>query len=578
MKDIDRPFLHALHEQILHAVIKEGAKYNLKHLLSVLRTHIEADTACLFFVEENQILTMIVDSQDAAGIPLLVGTDLVTLHTERIPEKTIVRHSESFGIYGNKKFASTLTVPVRKKGQLVAVMEFGKDTDDIDSDKAVETAKAIAYLHTVLLSAHEDTRRFEANRKLRALFSQTERQFRILLENTRDIILSFTPDGALRSINEIGKNLLCARHDIESCKFNPVSPDLSFIANLLKNGTPASDLEVVVEDDNRQPRFLLASFSPEMDIHNNLVLIHAICKDITDRVESQKTLWQANYELSKAQELLEKTQLQMIQQEKLASIGQLAAGIAHEINNPLGFIMSNYETLKEYLDKMTRYITELEQHVPDSSQLQNRTRIMKILQREEQLIKDTDEGFSRISKIIQSLKDFSRTETRGVLSSVHIEQLLEDTLIVSRNSWKYVAEISTDYRLDQTVEAYGDLLNQVFMNIIVNAAQAIASQGRDTPGSIRITTDRDGDMALIIIEDDGPGLSREVIRRLFDPFFTTKPVGKGTGLGLSVSYDIIVKKHNGDILAENRIEGGARFIIRIPFNQTSQLETTGEEV
>lgn len=176
------------------------------------------------------------------------------------------------------------------------------------------------------------------------------------------------------------------------------------------------------------------------------------------------------------------------------------------------------------------------------------------------------------------MKDFSRTESRGELSPVFVEKLLEDTLNVSRNSWKYVAEATTDFKLNSPVEAYGDLLNQVFMNIIVNAAQAIQGQGRTELGAIRIETRREGNDAVIIISDDGPGIPEEHMRKLFDPFFTTKPIGQGTGLGLSVSYDIIVKKHTGVLIAENSPEGGALFIIRIPMEQPRDSLPVEEEL
>lgn len=583
MTGIDRALLHKINTEILHSILKKGEKYNLKHLLKLLREYLGADIGFWFFIDGSVIMSMILDESGGAGVRLPLSIAPPEIDASGIPEVPRLFQSSLTALYGGEKLSSSLRIPLYSEDRsLIAVIEFGSYSGVLPRNRAAQVIGITRYLHNIYDSVYSDMRRFETNRKLRSDYSQTERQFRVLLENTHDIVLSFSPDGRILTVNDVGRRALSLGENPESWIFDPVSPDMRFIIDMVKDGHAAGDIEVILGDEKSGVHYFLASFSPEMDIHNNVVVVHGIFKDISERVESQKSLWETNLELSQAKQLLESTQLQMVQQEKLASIGQLAAGVAHEINNPLGFIMSNHETLKEYLGKILRYIDLLESSLEGAggkaSPLRAEAKAGKALERVSSLVEDCDEGFSRITKIIQSLKDFSRTESRGELSPVFVEKLLEDTLNVSRNSWKYVAEATTDFKLNSPVEAYGDLLNQVFMNIIVNAAQAIQGQGRTELGAIRIETRREGNEAVIIISDDGPGIPEEHMRKLFDPFFTTKPIGQGTGLGLSVSYDIIVKKHAGVLSAENSPEGGARFIIRIPMEQPRDSLPVEEEL
>lgn len=576
MIGIDQAFLHKINTEILQSIVRRGEKYNLKHLLHLLREHLGADICYWFFLDERAILSMIVDGDEREVIPLPEASIAHELDLSRISSTPTLHLESARSLYGSAPLSSSLVIPLHEDGRLIAVIQFGSRAGRLSKDKAEQTIAIVKYLHNIYESFYEDMRRFELNRKMRSDLSQTERQFRILFEHTHDIVLSFFPDGLIRDVNEKGRIVLGLVEDPAHWRFEPVSPDLAFIDAQVANGDTISDIEVIIGDESRGIKFFIASFTPEMDMRNSVAVIHGIFKDITERVNVQKSLWQANLELSRAKELLESTQLQMVQQEKLASIGQLAAGIAHEINNPLGFIMSNHETLKGYLSKIDLYVKRLEGLVPNHESIRADSKAAKALSSYGELLADCDEGFDRIMRIIQSLKDFSRAETRGEIAPVLIEKLLNDTLVVSRNNWKYVAEVTTDYRLNEEVDAYGDLLNQVFMNMVVNAAQAISSQGRSAPGSIVIRTERQGDEAVITIEDDGPGIPEHALMRIFDPFYTTKPVGQGTGLGLSVSYDIIVKKHGGSIRAENKPEGGARFTVRLPMVQARSLTEVKE--
>lgn len=267
-----------------------------------------------------------------------------------------------------------------------------------------------------------------------------------------------------------------------------------------------------------------------------------------------------------AEKELEDTRIQLFQQEKLASVGQLAAGVAHEINNPMGFISSNLRTLKKYGGKLDEYIKALQaslsacQSHPDCSEieeLRKKNRTDFIISDIDNLVEESLDGSERVRRIVSDLKNFSRVD-QAELSLADINACLDSTINIAMNELKYVADIVRDYGEIPPVECYIQQLNQVFMNLLVNAANAI-----DGHGTITIRTWVADDKMNISISDTGKGILPEHLPKLFEPFFTTKDVGKGTGLGLSISYDI-VKKHGGLISVETEVGKGTTFIVTIP--------------
>jgi two-component system NtrC family sensor kinase len=283
-----------------------------------------------------------------------------------------------------------------------------------------------------------------------------------------------------------------------------------------------------------------------------------------------------NQTLQAAYKELKDTQALIIQQEKMASIGQLAAGVAHEINNPVGFISSNLMTLSEYLRdffalvKDCRTLTAgLKADHPQLGSIDSQ--LKRIEERESamdlpfvmddtpKLLEECREGTNRIKKIVQDLKDFAHPGKQEVVYA-DINKNLESTLNIVWNELKYKAKVKKVYGDLPEVRCYPQQLNQVFMNLLVNAGQAIQKDGE-----ITITTQaRDGHVE-IRISDTGTGIPEENLSRIFDPFFTTKEVGKGTGLGLNVAYNI-VKKHKGSIQVESTVGKGTTFTVRLPLD------------
>lgn len=272
------------------------------------------------------------------------------------------------------------------------------------------------------------------------------------------------------------------------------------------------------------------------------------------------------------EENLKNSQAQLLQSEKMASVGQLAAGVAHEINNPTGFVSSNLKSLSDYHDDIgslielyRELIASLNGDLPAGikdllgkiKSFEEEADIDFILDDIHDLIDESKEGTERIKNIVLDLKDFAHPGEDEV-QTVDINSGIESTLNVVWNEIKYKATVKKDYGDLPPVECFPQQLNQVFMNILVNAAQAMEKQGE-----IRIATITDNDWIEIEISDTGTGIPADKLAKIFDPFFTTKEVGKGTGLGLNVAYNI-VKKHNGDITVESELGKGTTFRIRIP--------------
>lgn len=265
---------------------------------------------------------------------------------------------------------------------------------------------------------------------------------------------------------------------------------------------------------------------------------------------------------------LKEMQGHLVQSEKMASLGQLAAGVAHEINNPLGYIYSNLNTLRQYISELLEVVSCAQQSVRqlpsdntafhEFEQLLQQVDLEYMKQDIPDLINEALEGTSRAKKIVQDLRDFSRIDKHDA-SQFDLEAGIDATLNIANNEIKYKAEIIKEYAGIKPFVCVGSQINQVILNLLVNAAQAIKEFGK-----ITIRTGYDGDdWVWFEVEDSGKGMPEEIQSKIFDPFFTTKPVGKGTGLGLSLSYKI-VQDHKGRIDLQSVVEQGTKFRVNLP--------------
>jgi two-component system NtrC family sensor kinase len=321
-------------------------------------------------------------------------------------------------------------------------------------------------------------------------------------------------------------------------------------------------------------------------------------ENITERKRAEAALRQSEAQYrEKVQELqqalhdLQQTQAQLVQSEKMSSLGQLVAGVAHEINNPINFIYGNLTHAKQYLQDLFELLSLYQSHYPHPAPAIAATvqeiDLEFLVEDFNRILASMQIGSERIRQIVLSLRNFSRLD-EAEMKPVDIHQGIDNTLVILQSQLKprpgYLGiEVVKEYGQLPLVNCYAGQLNQVFMNLLTNAIDALESRCKNESGNSSAlsapnhsptiwisTTVVEPDQVLIRIVDNGPGMTETTRQRLFDPFFTTKAVGKGTGLGLSISYQIVVEKHQGQLHCLSSPGAGAEFIVQIPIQQRAK--------
>ena len=324
---------------------------------------------------------------------------------------------------------------------------------------------------------------------------------------------------------------------------------------------------------------LLASVSAEYERaeRDHQLAARALDQMSIELNERNETLRRERDEQAALAERLEEAHNQLLQSEKMASIGQLAAGVAHEINNPIGYVNSNLKSLAAYADDLLAILAAYEAaeaELPAAAReallaLRQRLDLDYLKSDLPTMLEESQEGIDRVRKIVQDLKDFSHADEGSfVWADVHAG--IDSTLNIVANEVKYKADVVREYGTLPEIECIPSQLNQVVMNLLVNAAQAMSGEPRGTitvrTGFLETGAESGAASVWIEVADTGSGIAPEHLARIFDPFFTTKPVGKGTGLGLSLSYGI-VQKHHGHIEVDSVQGRGTRFRISLPVRQ-----------
>jgi two-component system, NtrC family, sensor kinase len=412
-------------------------------------------------------------------------------------------------------------------------------------------------------------------------------KYETLLNNSMDIILTIKATGEIIDFNEQAlKEYGYTREELLKLKIYDIRKSNA------KNLT-SEQLNIAVQNGiifealhSRKDGTIfpveVRSVGSEIDGES---IIFSIIRDITARKLLTDDLNKKNRELETALAQLRETQIQLMNEDKMASIGQLSAGIAHEINNPLGFVLSNFNTLKKYINKFSDTIevyrklkskiasnpsSLFKQELDEFEEIDKKNKIDYILQDLEELFSDTEEGLDRIRKIVIALRNFAHENVSGEFEEYDLNEGIKNTLIIVKNEIKYNCEIKTNLASLPLINVIGSEINQVLLNTIINASHAMKEKiekqhlNNGKYGEITITTYCEDDYVCYSIEDNGIGISKENINKVFEPFFTTKPTGVGTGLGLSISYEIIKNKHKGEINIESTQGLGAKVTIKLP--------------
>jgi signal transduction histidine kinase len=358
-------------------------------------------------------------------------------------------------------------------------------------------------------------------------------------------------------------------------------PDVAIMDLNLPDGRAVEALTSPAED-GAFPILLMTSFG------NEQVAVEAIKSGALDyivkspeafnlmavTVERAMREWRLLQDKKRVEKQLKESQAQVIQQEKMASIGLLAAGVAHEINNPIGFITSNLSSLEKYADKLIQFIEFQEQALEKCADESNRTSIAEQKQHIKleylitdlrELITESLEGSKRVTRIVQDLQSFSRSDSSEAIPS-DLNETIMRTINMVRNEIKYVAELDLQIEKLPPVVCQSQQIGQVVMNLLMNAAHSIEGKGQISLAALQV-----GDSVEIRVTDNGCGILPEHLEKIFEPFFTTKEAGRGTGLGLAISHDI-VKRHGGVLMVESsKVGNGTTFTVRLPIDQKNGI-------
>ncbi|GLT21154.1 hypothetical protein GCM10007933_06060 [Zoogloea oryzae] len=437
--------------------------------------------------------------------------------------------------------------------------------------------------HLKLKQAQDELR--TQNETLESRVMERTETLGAILDSADQLIAMITPDGALMAINRIGAEFFGSTPARLSGQnlFDLLPPEFGIrladqIAEVLASGRSSE-----IDAANRGRIFHVTVYP----VPGNPPRVVVYANDVTDKVAAEIELRREREQLAQSlahqRELnrkLEDAQNQLLQSEKMASLGQLAAGVAHELNNPIGFVRSNVTTLEGYLTGIFEILRAYDDKAAAALPAPDAAELAALKKQKDfdfvhedifQLLSESKDGLTRVQDIVQNLKDFSRVGGAG-WGWADLHACIDSTLNIIWNEIKYKCTVVKNYdpALPQ-VYCIASQLNQVFMNLLVNAAHAIPEKGE-----IVITTEHDATGTVRIhVSDNGVGIPEENFAHLFEPFFTTKPIGKGTGLGLSIAYGII-GKHHGTIDVASTVGKGTTFTVTLPVENTDDAAAAAD--
>lgn len=491
-------------------------------------------------------------------------------------------------------FAKVITEPLRQLTDVANKIENGdlQQRAKINSkDEVGMLSKAFNSMADELIhSQHQLLENLAKRRKAEEALITSEEMSRSIIETANDAFISIDEKGVITQWNTKAEEMFgwLKREVVGRVLSEIIIPQQhrngheKGIERYLMTGESTVlgktiELKALRRDDQEFPIEMTLWTTRLKEKHQ----FHAFVHDITNRKRGEEKFRSMFLDLQGAHEELKNAQAQLVQSEKLASIGHLAAGVAHEINNPIGFVSSNIHTLEEYVNnylKVLHKFKDLEESVKVRDQERSNNIVTEIIKLEEKinidfmkkdmpvLLDESKKGLERVKKIILDLRTFAR-EDQDEMEYYKLEEVIDSILSIVHNEIKYKVTLKKEYADLPLVKCNTQKLGQVFINLLINAAHAIEDKG-----AITIKTFRKEKRVCVAISDTGSGIEKDKITKIFDPFFTTKPVGEGTGMGLSISYEI-VRKHGGDIQVESEPGKGSTFTVMLPL--TEQGEKNG---
>jgi two-component system, NtrC family, sensor kinase len=420
-----------------------------------------------------------------------------------------------------------------------------------------------------------------------AALAESEQRFRLLVESAQDLIWVLDAEGQYKFLNAATRTMfgyepeeMLGRKFTEFLDPDRAEQSIQEFQRVLQVGSTFQYEGAFVAKDGRIFDTSISAIVTH-DEQGNVVEMIGTMSDISDRKRSETQLRQQAQRLEKTLSELRSAQSHLVQSEKMSSLGQLVAGVAHEINNPVNFIYANLNYANDYIQDLLKVVGMYQKYYPNPSpelQAEVETVELEFLMADlPKLFASMKVGADRIQKIVLSLRNFSRMD-EAEYKPVDIHEGIDSTLMILQNRTKPRPEhpgirVNRNYGDLPLIECYAGQLNQVFMNIFSNAIDALEERDEErslqemarVPSAISIYTQiSDTNHVIIRIVDNGIGIPETVRQRIFDPFFTTKPVGKGTGMGLAISYQVITEKHGGTLQCLSTPGEGTEFIIEIP--------------
>ena len=405
-----------------------------------------------------------------------------------------------------------------------------------------------------------------------------------IISTCPDMFIVTSTDGEIVYLNPSGYRILNFQQDDKDniSNINELVGNIDkldpFFKKLCK-GESINEIELSIKRQGMVELLGLSSIFPIMHENNCWLCFHVI--DISERVKNFSTHMKSSILLTNLNEDLKRTQSQLLNQEKMASVGQLSAGISHEINNPLGYVFNNVNVLLNHMKDIQNFVFRVRDlynpggnksaQIEEISMLDKNIDLDYIFSDLEDLKNETTEGIQKIKSIINSLKSFSQKDSMISYSLNNLNDSLKDTLVILLNEYKYKIQVNTEY--GDIPELFCNIheLNQAFLNIIKNGIDMINEDKTIKNGVINIKTFSEGNSVHATIFNTGPPIPDKIMNRIFEPFFTTKAIGSGVGLGLSIAHDIIVNKHKGVIHVQN-VDDGVQFKISIPLEEELDSE------